>query len=287
MKPNTLLTGAASNNGTSAGSFVGRHCQTFTLVELTIRQTQKNRANDNCGSAVIGCQTEGITNSHTTSGKEIKRMNRSKRNSRPCHVNRQPWSQRVGGFTLIELLVVISIISLLMGVLVSVIHRIKEKAILIQCQSNIRTLYETLRIYADDNDGRFPNVTDLTQVPLKVKEALQPYVKSEKIFWCPADPNKPTPTGGGNYVLVRLNNSTSGPTPTGDGSYEWCVTHDPKRSLAGRSLDLIRQPDSVIIGGERSQGWHELNMMNVLFADGHVEQVTVEDWFRNITRSLQ
>ena len=126
-------------------------------------------------------------------------------------VERRPRSQRFGGFTLIELLVVIAIISLLLGLLVPGLHEVKKKATKIQCDSNLLNLYKVLQMYADDNDGHFPNVTDLTQVPLKVKEALQPYVNSEEIFWCPDDHEKSTHP---------------------DGSYDWRVTRDPKTSLA-------------------------------------------------------
>lgn len=266
MKPNTSLTGAASRNGTSAGSLAGRHRQAFTLVEPTMRPTQKNRANDNFGGATIGCQTEGVANSPATSGKEVKRMSRSKRNSRFCLVERRPWSQRFGGFTLIELLVVIALVALLLGLLVPCLHPARKKATQVQCYFNLKALGMAVQMYADDNDGRFPNITDLKHVPQTVKEALESYVKAEEIFWCPDDPEKSTHPGG---------------------SYDWRVTHDPKTSLAGVRLDLIRHPDRVIIAGELSKGWHKSDMMNVLYLDGHVNQVTVEEWFDNITRPLQ
>mgnify|MGYP001028988327 CR=1 FL=1 len=231
-----------------------------------MRQTQKNRANDNFGGAAIGCQTEDIANSLAPSGKEVKRMSRSKRNSRSCFVEHRTWSQRVGGFTLTELLVVIALVALLLGLLVPCLHAAKKKADLIQCQSRLKNLYLALQMYADQHDGRFPNVTDLIQVPQKVKEALQPYVNSEEIFWCPYDPDKTTHPGG---------------------SYDWRVTHDPKTSLSGVRLDLIRHPNRVIIAGERSPGWNKSDMINVLYADGHVDQVTEEEWFRNITTPLE
>lgn len=231
-----------------------------------MKQTQKNRANDNCGGIAIGCPNEHVANSIASLGKEFKRMNCSKRNSRSCLVNHRSRPQRVGGFTLIELLVVMAITSILLGLIVIGLGGIKDNATLTESGSDLRNLYLVLLMYTDDNDGRFPKITDLTQVPLKVKEALQPYVNSEEIFWCPDDPEKSKHPAG---------------------SYDWRVTRDPKTSLAGVRLDLLRHPNRVIIAGELSQGWHKSNMMNVLFADGRVDLVTMQEWFQNITTPLE
>ncbi len=229
-------------------------------------QTQKNRADDNCGGDVIGCQTVGVATDPATAGKEVKRMNCSKRNSRLCLVACRPWPQRIGGFTLIELLVVIAIISLLLGLLIPCLHITKEKATQCDCGIKLKGLGVVVWRYVEEHDGQFPKVTDLKQVALQVREALQPYINSEEIFCCRNDPNKPTPPGG---------------------SYDWRVTNDPKTNLSGVRLDLLRHPSRVIIAGERSPGWHKPGMINVLFADGHVDQVTIEEWFRNITTSLE
>jgi prepilin-type N-terminal cleavage/methylation domain-containing protein/prepilin-type processing-associated H-X9-DG protein len=212
MKPNTSLTGAASRNGTSAGSLAGKHRQAFTLVD------------------------------------------------------RRPWSQRVGGFTLIELLVVIAIVSLLLGLIVHYLDTAKKTAAQVMWRSYLKSAGIAVQMYVNDNDGRFPIVTDLSQVPLKVMEALKPYVNSDEIFWCPDDPEKSKHPGG---------------------SIDYRVTHDPKTTLSGVRLDLLRHPSRVIIAGERSAGWHKSGMMNVLYADGHVDQVTEEEWFRNITKPLE
>ncbi len=198
-------------------------------------------------------------------GKEVKRMNRSKRNSRSCLVDRRPWSQRVGGFTLTELLVVIALVALLLGLLVPCLHAAKKKATQAQCLSNLRSQGMAVQMFANDNQGLFPKVTDLKQVALQVGEALKPYVKTEEIFRCPGDPAKPTPPGG---------------------SYDWRLTHDPKTSLAGVRLDLIRQPNSVVIGGDRSPGWHKTNMFNVIKANFSVEPIAKEDMFKSITTPL-
>ena len=174
--------------------------------------------------------------------------------------------QRRRAFTLIELLVVMAIISILVGLTVIGLGGIRDNATLTESGSHLRQLYFALLMYADDHDGQFPDITDLTQVPLKVKEALLPYVNSEDIFWCRDDPEKSKRPAG---------------------SYDWRVTRDPKTNMAGVRLDLLRHPNRVIIAGELSQGWHKPNMMNVLFADGRVGLVTMQEWFKNITTPLE
>ena len=193
--------------------------------------------------------------------KPNNRMNRSKRNSKYCLVEQRPWLQRIGGFTLIELVVVIAIIALLLALSVP-----PPPPTNIKCNSNLKNLYLILQMYADDHGGLFPNITDYSQVPLKVMEALKPYVNSDEIFWCPDDPEKSKHPGG---------------------SYDWRVTHDPKTTLSGVRLDLLRHPSRVIIAGERSAGWHKSGKINVLDADGHLDQVTEKEWWDNITTPLE
>jgi len=193
-------------------------------------------------------------------------MKRSEQNSRSCLTHNGSCLQRIGGSTLIELLVVISIISLLMGLLVTSFKGTRDNLNQAECDNNLKNLYLALQMYADDNGGRCPIVTDLTQVPLKVKEALLPYVQSEEIFWCPNDGEKEAHPGG---------------------SYDWRMTHDPKTSLSGLRLDLLRHPNRVIIAGERSHGCHKPEMINVLYADGHTGLVTMQEFLRNITTPIE
>lgn len=60
------------------------------------------------------------------------------------------------GFTLIELLVVVAIISLLMAILLPALNRAREQSRMTLCASNLRQLGLGAKLYAEENDDRFP-----------------------------------------------------------------------------------------------------------------------------------
>ncbi|HTV47014.1 MAG TPA: prepilin-type N-terminal cleavage/methylation domain-containing protein [Phycisphaerae bacterium] len=61
------------------------------------------------------------------------------------------------GFTLIELLVVISIIALLIAILLPSLAKAKELANRVACSANIRSIIQSMTIYAQSNSGAFPD----------------------------------------------------------------------------------------------------------------------------------
>jgi len=191
------------------------------------------------------------------------------------------------GFTLIELLVVIAIIAILAAILFPVFAQARSKARKSTCLNNIKQLTLATIMYADDYDQMRPpwNLGDNASCwdpagvpadysnpgwPVKYMRyvGLAPYIKNQKVFFCPE-------------AMVKMNPNDSG----------WDMYWNYNCNFAGQLLDLqnVAAADSVLIYDAARTGWGDIGTFwsnlrtnhpgaggypegaNIGFADGHAK----------------
>lgn len=102
-----------------------------------------------------------------------------------CPTVRRPAS---AGFTLIELLVVIAILAILAGLLLPALSRAKTKAWSIASLNNLRQLGLGMRLYHDDQGGRFPGHSlpaVAGQARLRWADLIFPYMQTPRSYLSP------------------------------------------------------------------------------------------------------
>ncbi len=125
-------------------------------------------------------------------------------------------AKRLRGFTLVELLVVVAILVIIASLIFAVYARSREKGRQTVCLSNLRQLGVALLSYAHDYGGCFPpyrsqplrpletvegcyHATDGTHegtifAPQLLVQSVNPYLKSQEVWFCPSDPYQRTST---------------------------------------------------------------------------------------------
>lgn len=144
------------------------------------------------------------------------------------------------GFTLIELLVVIAIIAILAAILFPVFLRAKQAAQTSACLSNCKQIATGVSLYKDDNQGCWMACYNQQQSGTANYDSqyrwafwmrlLQPYVKTKRVYVCPAAKNK-----FGNWVPSLTQSDFQKQWPGANYGINECLVQTIWAQLAGVS----------------------------------------------------
>jgi prepilin-type N-terminal cleavage/methylation domain-containing protein len=192
------------------------------------------------------------------------------------------------GFTLVELLTVIAIIAVLAALLFPVFATARGKAREIVCVSNLRQIGLSIKMYTQDYDEFYPWAVDPTdkytpqiwssfpdfqaQIPFMpmMHEALQPYIKSQELFHCPAD------TG---YTIEDFTGQFLDATPSSYKKFGTSYNYRTEISFRHSSEGSIRNPTELNVLMDAAGRFHgglifDTMRYNVLHGDGHAKNLS-------------
>lgn len=183
------------------------------------------------------------------------------------------------GFTLTELLVVITIISVLAGLLMPALSRVKEMGRRTVCMNNLRQLGPAFVMYTTDNDGFFP--------PALWTYPILPYTGMKissldylpKVYACPTDKyfnpagsDGDYPSFGYNYYPLACNWS------------QIRITNVTQPSQTLLCMDCKHIGEGGVGGSYVLDIWTTYKFsdrhnggLNVLWVDGHITYASPED----------
>jgi len=192
--------------------------------------------------------------------------------------------RRRAAFTLIEVLVVIAIIGILAVFVVPALSSAKRRALIANCQSNLRQIGMGVKMYLSDHDSFFPPVTQQdwsTRGSGWISESFYlQYVNNEyNVFRCPAQRADLLTIVGDR---VRFTNSPSHwTTYEYNNGMSWLTANSPK-SATSRVIEtpsicayVWDYPYYVLPSGDirpHAKG------MNVLYMDFHVAWLDEADY---------
>jgi prepilin-type processing-associated H-X9-DG protein/prepilin-type N-terminal cleavage/methylation domain-containing protein len=107
---------------------------------------------------------------------------------------------RRGGFNIFELLVALAVITILACFIMPVFFSARDKTRRETCQTNLKQMGLGVMQYVRDYDENFPLAvtgapeTSTSQLPCKGwGDAIQPYLKSTRLYQCPSEPGGANP----------------------------------------------------------------------------------------------
>jgi general secretion pathway protein G len=221
---------------------------------------------------------------------------------------------RLAGFTLIELLVALAVITLLAALLFPALMSARRAAWGTGCINNLKQIGYGMQLYAQDWDDLFPygidfadkisvefwkghpfipdayeQVKSLIEHDRLLPNALSQYVRPPTVWKCPADV-------GMDFTIVGT--VVGGGDTQGSSAYDvfkMSYAYRTELGLLQKPMASLREPSRVNALMDAAGYWHtryarpprsdddasdyDKWSYNVLFADGHVKNVTNGDYF--------
>ncbi len=212
-------------------------------------------------------------------------------------MKRAVFSASIRAFTLIELLVVIAIIAILAAMLLPALSAAKQRAWTISCNSNLHQIGLGMRMFADDNNERYPesggyikwNQVDPLPGGSGLTSWLQQiisYTVSTNVYRCPGNVQLPVPEQGpfnyfngcnAAYGETRNNAAVKATKIMFSSAF---VLGGDTAGISGGALNFYADDADKddytqnCVGGAADPGITELWQIhskgqNVMFADGH------------------
>lgn len=215
------------------------------------------------------------------------------------------------GFTLIELLVVIAIVAILAAMIFPVFSEAREKARETTCLSNIKQIGTAFTMYIDDYEGSYPaaiigsdyihpfegdfycghapikSAADIPRAQYgSYRTQLIPYLKSDKIFFCPSDKGKVSKDSGWeagkrytSYHYRYFIGARTVSSPYTDVWAEYDLPEPSKTFICHEYLPFHKgekQPDATS-SRDDPWNWTDKSRFNMVFADGHAKSYATID----------
>lgn len=191
--------------------------------------------------------------------------------------------QKRTGFTLIECLAVIAVVAVLLSLLIVAVNRVREMAHAAECTSNLRNLGVGMRMYSQENDGKLPTAGNYNTVPgvgsglswmITLNEFLGqkfPDMNEKTMLLCPAALD--TYPNGQARRTYGMNAAGTG------GNIAMKLDSFIKPGATVLLMDTVHMNSGdghyAFGAGSYSQyaDWRHGGSLNVLFMDGHVENL--------------
>jgi prepilin-type N-terminal cleavage/methylation domain-containing protein len=183
-------------------------------------------------------------------------------------------------FTLVELLVVIAIIAVLVGLLLPVVGKAKERGRQAKCLANAKSVVSSILLKASDDQNRVPSVTNYWGLP----KALAGVLREAEAFECPSDRGADGWPGSCGSCFVQYQSSYM--YPIDDISQAGVMSAmenkrgkkitDPDFAYSSKKALVFEPPLNGPMSGplKPQDQWHSTRRASTIgYLDGHVDLI--------------